>query len=231
MRNILNEIPKTKLSGRLLASILFCDRDDFIKKTVLDIGCGFGWFELFAIGIGVKKIIGTELSLSDLKTAKLNIKSSKAFFKMGSALDIPFPKSSFDTVVLWEVIEHLPKFTESVMLEEVHRVLKPGGKLYLSTPYASWISKFLDPAWWLIGHRHYSAQSLFELADESGFSLEKVNIFGRWWTTLGILNMYISKWIFRRNMVASNIFASNTTEEYINGTSGFNNIFVLLKKQ
>jgi SAM-dependent methyltransferase len=230
MKNILNEIPKSKLSGRLLASILFCDKEDIANKTVLDIGCGFGWFELFAISVGTKKIIGTELSDADLKTAKSNIRTNKASFKEGSALNIPFKKNSFDTVVLWEVIEHLPKFSEPVMLKEVFRVLKPGGKLYISTPYSSLFSKLLDPAWWLIGHRHYSAHNLHELASEHGFSLEKVGVFGGWWTTLGILNMYISKWILKRTMLFNNLFSSKTTEEYISGSNGFSNIFVRLRK-
>ena len=41
-----------------------------IKKIVLNIGCGFGWFELFAATFGVKKITGMEISDDDLKTAK-----------------------------------------------------------------------------------------------------------------------------------------------------------------
>jgi len=42
--------------------------------------------------------------------------------------------------------------------------------------------------------------------------------------------MYFSKWILRRKMLFEKMFINKTTEEYINGNQGFNNIFVLFKK-
>lgn len=42
MKNTLNETPQKHLTGRLLASTLFCNQSDINNKTVLDIGCGFG---------------------------------------------------------------------------------------------------------------------------------------------------------------------------------------------
>jgi len=66
------------------------------------------------------------------------------------------------------------------MFKEVFRVLKPGGRFYLSTPYSNVFSRFLDPAWWFINHRHYSANDLFGLANNNGFSIERISINGGW---------------------------------------------------
>jgi SAM-dependent methyltransferase len=47
----------------------------------------------------------------------------------------PFPDSTFDWVLCMEIIEHLA-YSPTNMLAEAHRVLKPGGRILLSTPNA-----------------------------------------------------------------------------------------------
>ena len=49
-----------------------------------------------------------------------------------SGFNLPFPDASFSCVLSSEVIEHVPK--ESPMIDELCRVLKPGGRLVLGTP-------------------------------------------------------------------------------------------------
>jgi SAM-dependent methyltransferase len=49
-----------------------------------------------------------------------------------SILDLPFPDSSFDIVFYHHVIEHVSDPAKS--LDELHRVLKPGGLIYVGTP-------------------------------------------------------------------------------------------------
>ena len=51
---------------------------------------------------------------------------------LASGFELPFPDASFSCVLSSEVIEHVPK--ESPMLDELCRVLKPGGRLVLGTP-------------------------------------------------------------------------------------------------
>ncbi len=55
-------------------------------------------------------------------------------FLVAGAGDLPFPDGSFDTVVMWEVLEHIPPGTEPQAFAEIARVLRPGGRLHLSTP-------------------------------------------------------------------------------------------------
>ena len=83
------------------------------------------------------------------------------------------PQTNGVVTTLSTVIEHLPRGTEQAALREVHRILKPDGVLVLSTPSDSFLTTLLDPAWWLIGHRHYGAATLRRLVRESGFSIEE----------------------------------------------------------
>jgi SAM-dependent methyltransferase len=50
-----------------------------------------------------------------------------------SAVDMPFPEGSFDVVLCRGVIEHVPPAIKEGFLRDIHRVLKPGGYLYLMT--------------------------------------------------------------------------------------------------
>jgi ubiquinone/menaquinone biosynthesis C-methylase UbiE len=229
MKNILNQKPSLELNGRLRESVSFASDLDLQNKNVLDIGCGFGWFELNALNRGIKKITGTEISEDDLKTAKENVINEKVDFKVASALDLPFEDNSFDTVVSWEVIEHIPKNTEDKMFSEVKRVLKPNGVFYLSTPHKSFFSNIFDPAWWLIEHRHYEIDELKKFAENNGFEVLDFKIKGGFWSLFSSLNMYLSKWIFKRKPILESYFVGRENVEY-GKENGFVDVFIKFRK-
>jgi SAM-dependent methyltransferase len=110
----------------------------------------------------------------------------------------------------------------------VHRVLKPGGAFYLSTPYLSFLSTVLDPAWWLIGHRHYSKKKMHELASSTGFKIEDLQIRGGNWMMLFTHNLYISKWIFRRPVFFKEFFDRKMDEEF--KENGYGNLILRMRK-
>jgi hypothetical protein len=83
-----------------------------------------------------------------------------------------YPEGSFDLVVLCHVLEHLsdPKAT----LEEIRRLLKPGGRLAVSVPnFSSWQARLMGPAWFhldLPRHLfHFPAHGLRRLLEQAGF--------------------------------------------------------------
>ena len=200
-------------------------------KDILDIGCGYGWCEVAFLKKDPKSITGIEITESDLKTIRENVKDERVSLAVSGATELPFANDSFDTVVSWEVIEHIPQGTEDKMFSEVARVLRRGGSFYLSTPHASFFSNLLDPAWMVAGHRHYSRKRLEGYAKRNGFSVEQVEICGGWWNVFSIVNMYVAKWVFRRKSFFGEYFVRKENDEY-NGTkkSGFANIFICFKK-
>jgi ubiquinone/menaquinone biosynthesis C-methylase UbiE len=229
MKNILQEKPLKNLTGRLKYSVNFVEDKDIKNKNILDIGCGYGWCELNFLQRGAKKISGIEISEYDLSTVKEHVKHPKTELKIGSALDIPYPDNYFDNIVSWEVIEHIPKNTEDKMFKEVGRVLKPGGSFYLSTPYKQVLSNILDPAWWLIGHRHYSKKQLKTYGEYVNFKIEKIKTAGGIWSLLSIINFYISKWIFKKKPILNSFFTKMDDKEY-SAESGIFNIFIKYRK-
>ncbi|OGD89218.1 hypothetical protein A3D81_00530 [Candidatus Curtissbacteria bacterium RIFCSPHIGHO2_02_FULL_40_17] len=217
MRNIIDESPEDKFVITQVAAVSYIDKKDLRNKDLLDIGCGHGWFELFSIRNGVHKVTGLDISEELLSVAKKHISDKKVSFKKGSAIKLPFNDRSFDTIVAIEVLEHIPPATETVMFREINRVLKKNGVLYLSTPSNSFFSVILDPAWWLMGHRHYSKQQLTKYGSENNLTLVKSKVIGGWWSLIAGLNMYIAKWLFHRKRFFEDFFIKKLLNETDHG--------------
>ncbi|MEM2263940.1 MAG: class I SAM-dependent methyltransferase [Nitrososphaerota archaeon] len=97
------------------------------KSRVLDVGCG------------EHKIIHEAIGLDVYYHKDLDI--------IGIAENMPLLSESFDSVAILEVIEHLKNPEKT--LEEIHRVLKKGGQVIVSTPNVTFSWKIL---WWLWSH-------------------------------------------------------------------------------
>jgi SAM-dependent methyltransferase len=210
-----------RLTGRHRKSFQFVG--DVGDKTVLDIGCSFGWFERWAIENNCTKIVGIEPDEEDFKIARDAIPD--ATFQKGSALNLPFESDFFDIVVLWEVLEHLPKNTEDKAFQEIYRILKPEGSLFLSTPHRTFWSCVLDPAWWLIGHRHYTSGNLNKMLKQSGFKVVKHEYGGGFYELFSMILLYIFKWLFRREIPFKNRFDKKRDSEFVD-KEGFSTIFI-----
>ena len=98
------------------------------NKQVLDVCCGPGMIAAEAIARGAETI-GIDFSAAAIEIATLNV--PEAEFHEGDAQSIPFSDDSFDAVVCGFGIIHIPDPHKA--LSEMHRVLKPGGRIAVST--------------------------------------------------------------------------------------------------
>ena len=232
MKNILGEkpIPYQALSGRLKYSCEFVGEHHLKDKVILNIGCGFGWFELFCTNRNAQAIHAIEVDSESLASAQKNLQDPRIIFSVANGLALPMADQTFDTIVCWEVLEHLPRASEKQFFSEIFRVLKPGGQFYMSTPFRSLLSTILDPAWWLIGHRHYSEQQIRTFVEKSGLHIMTIERKGGIWEILSWWNLYIAKWIFRRRPFFAKYFDKKTDFEFSQQKIGFTNIFAHIEK-
>jgi len=137
------------------------------------------------VGCGSSRIIGAlppDSIALDILIRKLRF--SRRFGHptvQGSIFDLPVPGASFPCVICSQVIEHVPRANA---LDELDRVLKPGGTLILGTPdYArwqwvviEWLYKILLPQAYADEHiTHYTYRELVgEFVDKRGYQLEDV---------------------------------------------------------
>jgi ubiquinone/menaquinone biosynthesis C-methylase UbiE len=101
------------------------------EDSLLDVACGPGAFVL-AAAPKVKFARGTDLTAAMLRQAR-TFQSERgimnAFFDRAEAEHLPYPDSVFDLVTCQFAIHHMLK--PRIVLKEMVRVLKPGGRLYL----------------------------------------------------------------------------------------------------
>jgi SAM-dependent methyltransferase len=224
MRNLVDETPTRDLHGRLAFTREFVQVSDCEGREILDVGCGFGWFELLALDRGATAVTGVEPDEADLATVRRHLHDDRLTFGVASAIQLPFEDASFDTVVCWEVLEHIPRGTEQRAFDEFARVLRPGGALYLSTPHAAPAAIATDPAWWLIRHRHYAQAEVRSFAESAGLTVEQLETRGGTWEIFRMLDLYVSKWILRRPPLTAQRTVGAVDREW--SRPGFMHVFV-----
>jgi len=94
----------------------------------LDVGCGTGYGSAILAEKGHS--FGFDISIEALTYARNTYPDSE--FICGSAESMPFADSSMDAITGFEVIEHL--IHPEAFLTECRRILKPHGRLYVSSP-------------------------------------------------------------------------------------------------
>lgn len=127
--------------------------EEMVTGDLLEIGCGEGrGVELLA----PKVVTYTAVDKIEEVVQSLSLKFKNSRFIQANIPPLPFEDNSFDSIVSFQVIEHIKD--DNKYLQEINRILKPGGKAYISTPN---IKLTLSRNPWHI--REYTANELTEL--------------------------------------------------------------------
>jgi len=109
-----------------------------VGKDVLDFGCGTG-YGTHSLAQKVRSIVGVDISADAIKAAREDFLDDETRprldYKMIDPVEhapLPFEDDSFDTVLSFQVIEHVHDV--DAYLREVRRVLRPNGVFVCATP-------------------------------------------------------------------------------------------------
>lgn len=144
------------------------EASSYAKGDLLDVGCGDKpYFSIFKRK--VNSYIGLDLDKGDVK---------------GSALKLPFPAMSFDTVLCTQVIEHVKD--PQLMVNEINRILKKNGYAILTAPL-----------FWCLHEEpndffRFTKYSLEMIFNNANFKIIYIKDRGNWSTTLGqMISLYL----------------------------------------
>lgn len=101
-------------------------------KTILEIGCGSGLgAKIILKYFFPQKIIATDLDPRQIALAKKNVREREITFERADATKLNYQDKGFDAVFDYGVIHHLPLPEWKECLNEIYRVLKPKGKVFV----------------------------------------------------------------------------------------------------
>jgi ubiquinone/menaquinone biosynthesis C-methylase UbiE len=104
-------------------------------SNLLDVGCGHSATFLRTVAPQLESGIGVDFKVKEMQLENIQT------IQLKLAEVLPFEDASFDTVTMLAVLEHIQH--EKPILREIHRVLKPGGKLVLTVP-SVWAQPVLE---------------------------------------------------------------------------------------
>ena len=125
---------------------------------VLDIGCGEGRHSYEAFRLGASLVVALDMDGDALASTDRMLRMMRAEGQAdgrfavlrGDANRLPFPDASFDRVICAETLEHIP--TDGVAIEELQRVLRPGGRLGVTVP-----RRFPEQICWALSREYREA--------------------------------------------------------------------------
>jgi len=108
--------------------------------SVLDVGAGSAWV--------AKHFNNTSVNVISLDLSKRNVEKAKSIFTgtnhspiVADSFNLPFASNSLEIVIASEIIEHV--LDPQKFIYELFRVVKPGGKLIVTTPYKEKLRYYL----------------------------------------------------------------------------------------
>jgi SAM-dependent methyltransferase len=144
-----------------------------LTGELLDVGCGQKPYERL-LAPRLSRYVGLEHPETRHHREKVDV--------WGDAAALPFDDASFDTVVSFQVLEHVPEPRE--VLAEMHRVLRPGGTLFVTTPFMWGIHEAPRDFY------RYTPYALQHLLGGAGFEAVVVTPVCGYWATTGLRFSY-----------------------------------------
>ena len=153
------------------------------SRSAVDVGCGPGFYTKL---LAARGFATTSIDTDTANLASAGRLAAETF--QGDAVEVlaKLPAAKYDFALALEIIEHMPRSRGETLLERLHRLLAPGGRLLLSTPNRLsperlagyyWTERIRRKAVWRAWdptHVHiYTSFEIIRLLRSKGFEIER----------------------------------------------------------
>jgi 2-polyprenyl-3-methyl-5-hydroxy-6-metoxy-1,4-benzoquinol methylase len=141
------------------------------EAAVLDLGCGAGVPVTRWLADRGFAVTGVDVSAKQLELARTNI--PEGTFLKADMTEVTFAPESFDAVVAFHSIIHVPRTEHPTLLESIHRWLEPGGALLATMTVADYEGRDEDWEGWgaPMVWSHYGRNANVAMLPEAGFEM------------------------------------------------------------
>jgi SAM-dependent methyltransferase len=163
-----------------------------VPGRVLDLGCGSGWF-LRSMREAGWESYGVEISAA---AAELGRRQGGLNIFTGTLDQARFADNFFDYIRSNHSFEHISNPNDT--LEEMHRILRPDGKLMIGVPNVdSFNAKTFGQYWWYLGAPvhcfNYSVRTLSQMLTKHRFHVDTVTFNSDYSGILGSLQIWLNR--------------------------------------
>jgi SAM-dependent methyltransferase len=159
--------------------------EKYAKGNFLDMGCGNKPYESF-----YKPLTSSQIGCDIIQSDKHKVDV------VCPVTELSFPEKEFDTVFCTQVLEHV--FEHNKMMNEIFRVLKPGGTIILTVPFA-W--ELHEEPYDFFRYTKHALKALFE---ETGFVIDYIKPNGGKWAAIYQLRNNMMYDSFKKHKTLSN---------------------------
>jgi len=160
---------RSHLLRRVIAAYLPPER----SVRILDLGCGYGGFMHALRAAGYTNVAGVDISQEQIDMARqlgfedVHCEDLRAFLSR-------VPDRKYDAVIAFDILEHFTRNELFELVDELHRVLAPGGRLIVHVPNAEGIFSGTVRNGDLTHELAFTRGSLKQLAGACGFRVAAV---------------------------------------------------------
>lgn len=163
------------------AIVQLIKKKGLLKGNVLDYGCGAGHLLAQMVKQDDVNFYGLDFSADSIDETrkKTRGKTNLKELLLVDKLPTHFNDGQFDTITLIETIEHLQNETLHETMQELFRILKPNGKLFITTPFNEDLDRnlifcpFCKSEFHHMQHmQSFNIESMNTLAKKYGFDIE-----------------------------------------------------------
>ena len=178
---LMNNPVRAALQQRVETPMLIGPPGSLAGKRVLEVGCGRGLGMEILLALGAAQITGFDLDpkMVALAHKRLAKYGERARVFVGDAEAIELPNESFDVVVEYGILHHVPNWQKA--LSEIARVLKPGGMFYFEDILKGFVSAW--PIRVLFEHpqeSQFTGREFRSGLEAAGLQVEKWRQLGEW---------------------------------------------------